>query len=73
MIAADGLNNAELRAINAGLRCRDHAFRRNLVMRAVRDTMVLAPPLVISRAQIDELVALAKAAIDATARDFGRL
>jgi putrescine aminotransferase len=60
-------------AVNAGLRCRDHAFRRNLVMRAVRDTMVLAPPLVITRAQIDELVALAKVAIDATARDLGRL
>ncbi|HSK42020.1 MAG TPA: aminotransferase, partial [Arenibaculum sp.] len=56
-----------------GLMCRDHCFRNDLVMRAVRDTMVLAPPLVITREEIDELVARARLAIDATARDLGRL
>lgn len=55
-----------------GLMCRDHCFRIGLVMRAVRDTMVLAPPLTITRAEIDELVALARQAIDLTARDLGR-
>lgn len=56
-----------------GTACRDHCFRRNLIMRAVRDTMVLAPPLIATREQIDALVGLAKEAIDATARDLGRL
>ncbi len=56
-----------------GTRCRDHAFAGGLVMRAVRDTMVLAPPLIITEAEIDELVTRARAAIDATARDLGRL
>jgi putrescine aminotransferase len=56
-----------------GTMCRDHAFRNNLVMRAVRDAMVLSPPLVASRADLDEMVRLARTAIDATARDLGVL
>ena len=35
-------------------------------MRACWDTMVLAPPLVITRKEIDELVRLARLALDAT-------
>ncbi|NNG04817.1 MAG: aspartate aminotransferase family protein [Inquilinus sp.] len=56
-----------------GGRCRDHCFRRDLIIRAVRDTMVMAPPLTITRAQIDELLGLAHEAIDATARDLGKM
>jgi putrescine aminotransferase len=36
------------------------------VMRAVGDSMIISPPLVMSRAQIDELVHLARAALDQT-------
>jgi putrescine aminotransferase len=36
------------------------------MMRAVWDTMIVAPPLVISRAQIDELIGKVGAALDAT-------
>ena len=35
-------------------------------MRACWDTMVLAPPLVISKTEIDELVRLARLALDKT-------
>lgn len=56
-----------------GTLCRDHCFKRNLVMRAVRDAMVMAPPLVIGREEVDTLVGLAKEAIDATARDLGKM
>jgi len=56
-----------------GTRCRDHCFENDLVMRAVRDAMVLSPPLIVTEAQIDEIVEKAKAAIDQTARDLGRL
>jgi putrescine aminotransferase len=59
--------------LNVGTRCRDHCFANDLVMRATRDIMVLSPPLVISRDEVDELVRRAKLAIDATARELGRL
>ena len=49
-----------------GTICRDICFENGLVMRAVRDTMVIAPPLVISHAEIDELVAIARACLDRT-------
>ena len=34
----------------AGMLCREHCFRNGLVMRAVGDTMIIAPPLVITPA-----------------------
>ena len=55
---------------DVGLICRDHCFSNGLVMRAVRDTMVMAPPLVMERAQIDELIEKAWRCLDLTARDL---
>lgn len=49
-----------------GTICRDFCFGNDLVMRAVRDTMVFAPPLTISFSEIDEMVAKASRAIEAT-------
>ena len=43
-----------------------------LVMRAIRDTMVLAPPFVITREEVDEVVQLARRCFDLTARDLAR-
>ena len=40
-------------------------------MRAVSDAMILSPPLVISKAEIDELMGKASRALDLTARDLG--
>lgn len=57
---------------DVGLTCRNHCFREGLVMRAIRDTMVLSPPLTISHAEIDEVVSLARRCVDMTARDLGR-
>ncbi|HUI61328.1 MAG TPA: aspartate aminotransferase family protein [Steroidobacteraceae bacterium] len=56
---------------DVGLICRDHCFANGLVMRAVRDTMIIAPPLVMERAHIDELVSKARRCLDLTARDIG--
>jgi putrescine aminotransferase len=53
-----------------GLMCRDHCFASGLVMRAVRDTMVFAPPLIISDEDIEEFVALAGRAIELTWADL---
>ena len=41
-------------------------------MRAVRDTMIVAPPLVISRAECDELVARARKTFDDLADALAR-
>jgi putrescine aminotransferase len=54
-----------------GLACRDRSVEHGLVMRAVRDVMVLAPPLIISEDEIDELVLRARAALDQTVADLG--
>jgi putrescine aminotransferase len=56
---------------HAGTLCRDHCFQNGLVMRAVRDTMIISPPLVLSRAEADELVGKAWQCLDLTARDLG--
>src|SRR5205085_759614 len=58
---------------DVGLLCRDFCFNGNLIMRATGDRMLLSPPLVITKSQIDEIVSKAKAAIDATARQLGVL
>lgn len=53
----------------AGMRCREHCFRNGLVMRAVGDTMIVSPPLVIAEGEIDELIGKVRLCLDATARD----
>ncbi|MBM3104980.1 aspartate aminotransferase family protein [Pseudomonas sp. P66] len=50
----------------AGMICRQHCFDNGLIMRAVGDTMIIAPPLVISREEIDELVEKARKCLDLT-------
>ncbi len=55
----------------AGTICRDHCFKGNVISRAVRDTMVISPPLTITHEEIDELVARLGKAIDLAARDLG--
>ena len=55
----------------AGNLCKDHCTDNDLVMRAVGDSMILSPPLIISKSEIDELMEKAGRAIDLTARDLG--
>jgi putrescine aminotransferase len=55
---------------DVGLICRDHCFANGLVMRAVQDTMIIAPPLIMERAQVDELLEKAWRCLDLTARDI---
>ena len=54
-----------------GERCRDNAIANGLVMRATRDTMIIAPPLVITCAEIDELIEKAWRTLDQTATELG--
>ena len=55
--------------LGVGMVCRGHCFANGLVMRAVGDRMIIAPPLVITRAQIDELVGLVRKCLDQTLAD----
>ena len=54
-----------------GTVCRDFCFKNGLVMRAVWDTMIMSPPLIMSRAEIDEFIALARHCLDLTAEAVG--
>lgn len=54
-----------------GTLCRDFCFANGLVMRAVWDTMIISPPLVMTHAEIDELIARARHCLDLTARQLG--
>lgn len=49
---------------SVGMLARDISFQNNLVMRAVRDTLIISPPLVISHDEVDELVARARKTLD---------
>ncbi len=49
-----------------GMMCRAHCFGNGLIMRAVGDRMIIAPPLVMTREQIDEMVALIQRCLDDT-------
>ena len=61
---------------DVGALCRDRCFANGLVMRSVAESMVLSPPLVITREEIDEVVEKARRALDETmdaiARPGGR-
>ena len=64
----------QFRPTESGFTC--FTAQNGLIMRAVRDTMIIAPPLVISREQIDELAEKAWRCLDLTlarCRAEGRL
>lgn len=52
--------------LGVGMKCRAHCFRNGLIMRAVGDRMIIAPPLVMTRPQIDEMMGLIRQCLDAT-------
>lgn len=49
-----------------GMICRQFCFDNGLIMRAVGDTMIIAPSLVITSEEIDELVSKARMCLDLT-------
>ena len=46
--------------------CRDYALANGLVMRAVGDSMIMCPPLIISKLEIDELIEKTRKSLDQT-------
>jgi len=55
--------------VDVGMVCRGHCFGNGLIMRAVGDRMIIAPPLVMTRGQIDEMMALIRRCLDLTLAD----
>ena len=49
---------------------RDHSFNNGLVMRAVRDRLIICPPLTLSHDEADELAAMVKKTLDDTLNDL---
>jgi len=49
---------------NVGTTVRDLCIKNGLMVRAVRDSIVMSPPLVISRAEIDQLVGIIRRSLD---------
>lgn len=56
-------------SLEVGMVCRDHCFANGLIMRAVGDRMIIAPPLVCDHAQVDELMERIHVCLDATLKD----
>jgi putrescine---pyruvate transaminase len=53
-------------SLEVGMLCRGHCFGNGLIMRAVGDRMIIAPPLVATKEQIDELMRLIVKCLDLT-------
>lgn len=56
-------------ALAVGMVCRQHMFDNGVIMRAVGDRMIVAPPLVMTCAQIDEMVERIRYCLDLTLDD----
>jgi putrescine---pyruvate transaminase len=63
---ADGRMQRFPEALAVGMRCRAHCFKNGLIMRAVGNRMIVAPPLTMTHAHIDEMVGLIRTVLDLT-------
>ncbi|MDA7983405.1 MAG: aminotransferase [Alphaproteobacteria bacterium] len=54
---------------SVGTLCRDHCMRLGVISRGIRDAMILCPPLVISRDEVDEMIRRLRLAVDLTAKE----
>ena len=53
-------------SLSVGMACRAHCFANGLIMRAVGDRMIIAPPLVMTRADVDTMMNLILRCLDLT-------
>ena len=65
----DGIGLAD-HQIAVRTRCREHCFDNRLIMRAVADSMVRLPPLIITEAQVNELMGKARSDLDLTVAEM---
>ena len=67
---ADGRMQMFPEELAVGMKCRAHCFKNGLIMRAVGDRMIIAPPLTMTHAQIDEMMGLIRKVLDLTMADL---
>jgi putrescine aminotransferase len=53
------------------IKCREACLGQRLIVRAVQEAVVLSPPLIITRAEIDELITKLTAGLDQAAQELG--
>jgi adenosylmethionine-8-amino-7-oxononanoate aminotransferase len=58
--------------VDVGKRISDHCEKRGLIVRPLGHLNVISPPLILTRDEIDELVEILRASIEATADDLVR-
>ncbi|MCK9215702.1 MAG: aspartate aminotransferase family protein, partial [Rhodoferax sp.] len=58
--------------LGVGMMCRRHCFQHGLIMRAVGDRMIIAPPLTMTHAEIDEMMRLIRLALDLTHQELSQ-
>lgn len=56
--------------LSVGMICRRHCFQNGLIMRAVGDRMIIAPPLTMTHADIGEMMRLIRLALDLTQQEL---
>jgi putrescine---pyruvate transaminase len=57
-------------SLSVGMICRNFCFNNGLIMRAVGDRMIIAPPLVMTNADIDDMMRLIQRALDLTLQEL---
>lgn len=70
LVKNKGTNERIAPDAKAGGVCRDYSMANGLIMRPCGDTMIISPPLVISREEVDELIEKAKKTLDQTAEFY---
>ncbi len=73
IVAEKGTNRRHGKGGQAGPIVRDACIARGLMVRAIRDSIVMSPPLVITHAEIDQIVDTIVAALDASAEALNAL
>jgi adenosylmethionine-8-amino-7-oxononanoate aminotransferase len=54
-------------------RCRTIGFEEGVIIRSTLGRMIMAPALIASREEIDELISKTLKALDRTAQEYGRI
>lgn len=60
-------------ALDVGILCRAHMFANGIVMRAVGNRMIIAPPLIINETEIDEMIRLIRQSLDSTLQELAQM
>lgn len=58
------------KSVDVGMICREQMFNNGMIMRAVGNRMIIAPPLTMGKEQIDEMIALIRFCLDRTLADL---